>query len=51
MWKLKKQYKETYLRNSNKLTDIENKHGNPRGKEGRINQELENDRYTLLCIK
>ena len=43
----------TYLQNSNRLTDIENKFMVTKGErgEGGINQEFRINRYTLLYIK
>ena len=53
MWNQKKWYKWTYLQNTNRLTDIENKQWLPKGRGGRrrINDEFGINRYTLLYIK
>ena len=48
---LKKRYKQTYIQNRNRLTDIENKHGYPRGRVERRDREFGLDMYTLLYLK
>ena len=52
MWNLKEWYKETYLQNRNRVTEVENKLmviKEERG--GGINWEIGRDIYTLLYIK
>ena len=52
MWNLKKQYKRTYLQNSNRPTDRENKLTVTKGEGGGgINWEFGINIYTLLYIK
>ena len=52
MWNLEKGYKWTYLQNTSKVTDVENKLMATRGwGGGGINWEIGTDIYTLLYIK
>ena len=49
LWNLKQWYKETYLQNRNRLTDIENKLMVTKGQRG--GDKVQINRYTLLYIK
>ena len=51
MWNLKKWYKWTYLKNRNRVRDVDNKLGVTGGERGSINWETEIDVYKLLYIK
>ena len=47
----KKKYRWSYLKNSNKDTDVENKHMDTRGRWAGMNRVVEADIHRLLCIK
>ena len=49
LWNLKQWYKETYLQNRNRLTDVENKLMVTKGQSG--GDKVRINRYTLLYIK
>ena len=51
MWNLKKWYKQTYLQNRSRVTDVENKLMVTKGERVGINWEIGIDIYTLLCVK